>query len=184
LAFIGKGGTNMDRSKCKQIADAVLKAVKDIESTFNVKASYSTGRYGDTSCQLKFEFADVAADGMAQEGQYLVCQGPNHTGCHRIIDGPQEGDTRAAKAWELAVLDGLPADGLGKVFTFRGTEYKVTGYKPNCKYNIIAERVHDGRGFKFEALAVFRRPQGRPAFAWSESGSSPRSKGQGYRPMA
>jgi len=154
LAFIGKGGTNMDRSKCKQIADAVLKAVKDIESTFNVKASYSTGRYGDTSCQLKFEFADVAAD------------------------------TRAAKAWELAVLDGLPADGLGKVFTFRGTEYKVTGYKPNCKYNIIAERVHDGRGFKFEALAVFRRPQGRPAFAWSESGSSPRSKGQGYRPMA
>lgn len=32
-----------------------------------------------------------------QEGQYLICQGPNHTGCHRIIDGPQEGDKKGPR---------------------------------------------------------------------------------------
>jgi hypothetical protein len=52
--------------------------------------------------------------------------------------------------------NGAPEDGLGKAFVFRGEQYKVTGYKPGCKYNVTAERVRDGRGFKFEAISAFK----------------------------
>lgn len=119
----------MDRSRCKTLTDAVLNALKGVEEEFNVKVSYRGGNYGSSNCQLKFEFAEVGEDG--------------------------EVKTRAAEAWKLAVLDGLPEGGLGSLFSFRGRLYKVTGYKPGCKYNITAERQPDKRGFKFEAAAAF-----------------------------
>jgi len=37
--------------------------LKDVEAKFGVKASYKGGNYGDSNCQLKFEFAEVADDG-------------------------------------------------------------------------------------------------------------------------
>jgi hypothetical protein len=120
----------MDRDKCKLLSAAALAALEGVERQFGVKAAYRGGSYGTGNCRLRFEFAEITKDGMAQ--------------------------TAAAEAWQLAVMHGLPKDGLGKVFEFRGKQYKVTGYKPGCKFNIVADRVSDGKGFKFQSSAAFK----------------------------
>jgi hypothetical protein len=120
----------MDRDKCRLMGEVALDVLKGLEKQFGVKAAYRGGSYGTSNCRLKFEFAEITKDGVAQ--------------------------TQAAENWKLAVMAGLPKDGLGKVFEFRGKQYKVVGYKPGCKFNIVADRMSDGKGFKFQSSAAFK----------------------------
>jgi len=54
-----------------------------------------------------------------------------------------------------AAFYGLKPEDLGRVFSQHGTAYKITGLAPNAsRYPILAERVHDGKGFKFTADGV------------------------------
>ena len=121
----------MDRSKCKLIEDEALDALKVlIEEKFGVKVSFKGGRFDNGMAQLKFEFAEVKADGSVSSQE-------------------------AEDYKRLASLCGLPADGMGKEFVFRGSSYKVVGMKPRSKYSILAERQPDGKRFKFEPRTAF-----------------------------
>ena len=120
----------MDRAKCKMIEAEAVEALQVLlGEKHGVKVSFKGGQIGGGFCVLKFEFAEVAKDGTVE--------------------------TKEATAYKLwASLHGLPADGIGKAFAFRGKQYKVVGLKPGCKYNIVAER-DDGKRFCFEARSAF-----------------------------
>ena len=50
---------------------------------------------------------------------------------------------------------GLPPDCLGDEFKRAGVTYRITGANPKCRrYPITAERISDGKGFKFPAEDV------------------------------
>lgn len=120
----------MDRQKCKLITEAVEEAIRaaGIEEKFGVKASYGGGNYSPASTILKFKFEELASDGSNKAAQ---------------------------EDWKLAVLMGMPEDGLGKEFAFRGQRFKVVGFKSRAKYNVCAERLPDGKIFRFEARTPF-----------------------------
>jgi len=120
----------MDRQKCKLVTEASVNALKGLEEKFGVKITSKGGRYDNGMAQLKFEFAEVKADGSVS--------------------------TEASEAYrQLAKFYDLPEDGLGKVFQFRRRQYKVVGLKPRSKCSILAERLPDGRMFKFEPKTAF-----------------------------
>jgi len=120
----------MDRTKCRLVSDAALKALKTIEEQFKVKVSPARGSFSNSNCVLKFEFAEMSSDGQAM--------------------------TRKADNWRYAEMMGLPKDGIGKEFKFRGRTYKVTGFRPRAKYSIIAARQPDGKDFCFQPRQAFR----------------------------
>lgn len=90
----------------------------------------TSARYGGTSFTLKFEFAKVGEDGEAL--------------------------TKERKAWALhAPANGLPEDAVGTEFEANGDTFRITGWNTRAKkYPVQAERVSDGRGFKFPARSV------------------------------
>jgi hypothetical protein len=72
------------------------------------------------------------------------------------ITAPED-DARHAKALfdVCAPRFGLKPEDFGRTFSFRGSDYRVTGIAPRgASYPVLAERVRDGRGFKFPASAV------------------------------
>lgn len=121
----------MDRNKCRLIEEAALEAMKVLlEDKFGVKVAYKGGRFDEGMAQLRFEFAEVKGDGSVA--------------------------TQYAEDYKrMASLYGLPADGMGKEFVFRGKSYKVVGLKPRSKYSIVGERQSDGKQFKFEPRTAF-----------------------------
>lgn len=120
----------MDRNRCRQIEDSALKAMKGIEKELGIKITFKGGQIGSSFCVLKYEFAEVKADGSVE--------------------------TREATNYKLyAKSYGLPEDGMGKTFMFRGRQYKVAGMKPGCKYNIIGVRQPDGKTFCFQDRTAF-----------------------------
>lgn len=127
----------MDREKCRIISEAALKALKSLEEQFKVKISPARGTFSSGNCVLKFEFAEVDASGVAK--------------------------TRKADNWIYAVMMGLPKDGIGKEFKFRGHSYKVSGFRPRAKHSIIAARQPDGKEFCFQPSLAFpdcKKPYG------------------------
>lgn len=67
----------------------------------------------------------------------------------------------------VASLVGLEAEDFGREFTVRGETYRVTGVNLKApKFPVLAERVSDGRGFKFPEPTV-RVAFGRPANRWA-----------------
>jgi hypothetical protein len=64
--------------------------------------------------------------------------------------------TKEAEAWKrLASMYGLDPEALGKTFTYGGKEYKITGLATRRgRFPVQADRVSDGRGFKFPVEAV------------------------------
>ena len=82
---------------------------------------------------LKTEVAIVGEDGMAQ--------------------------TADRKDFErFAPSYGVSADALGKTFESRGETFRLTGLNPNRpKYPFNAERVRDGKSFKFGDSTIARK---------------------------
>jgi hypothetical protein len=129
----------MDRQKCRNMENAGLAALKGLEDMFGVKISFKGGRFDHDLAKLTFEFAEVKADGSVA--------------------------TEAATNYKMyAKLSGLPADGLGRVFGFRSRSYKVIGFKPRSKYSILAQRLPDGKTFKFEPRTAFPELLCKPLF--------------------
>ena len=64
--------------------------------------------------------------------------------------------TPEASAFEsMAKLYGFDAGDLGRTFRTGGVDYRITGLKPRARrYPVTADRVSDGRGFKFPADVV------------------------------
>jgi hypothetical protein len=121
----------VERAKCRLIENESVEALQTLlGDKFGVKVSFKGGQIGGGFCVLRFEFAEVKKDGSVE--------------------------SREASAYkQYASMYGLPADGIGKAFQFRGKQYKVAGMKPGCKYSILAERQPDGKRFCFEARTAF-----------------------------
>lgn len=68
-------------------------------------------------------------------------------------------ETKESKAFALhAPLHGVDASWLGQTFESRGETFRVTGWNTRAhKMPVQAERVRDGRGFKFGASTLRNR---------------------------
>jgi hypothetical protein len=125
-----------DRATAKQAADVIVAALKaaGLEGTMGVSLRYAGGTYGSDTFTVK-----VA----------LTLAEPSPAAA-------------AARAQDAALLN-LPADVVGRTFTAQGTEYKVTGLNiGRPRFPVSADRVRDGKAFKFPVDAV-RRGMGLPA---------------------
>ena len=84
--------------------------------------------------------------------------GANGTLKFEMATVTSDGDvlTPEAQAFKtLAHKYGFEPEDLGTVFRYQGTDYRITGLKTRRpKFPISAERVSDGRGFKFPVFAV------------------------------
>ena len=118
----------MDRQQTKKIAEAAEKALAAVAEEFGVQVVGKGGTFLDGSCILKFEFAEVSADG--------------------VVNNKEADDFK-----HYAGRYGLEAEDLGAEFTIGVHTYKIVGCKPrSSKYPIICER--DGKRYKLPALDV------------------------------
>lgn len=126
----------MDRQRVRLIQEWVVETLKQagMETKFGVKLQPNGSRYGSTYANIKLEVSEVGKDGVVQ--------------------------TRDAESWKMcAKFMGLPEDGLGKTFEFKGNIYRVSGLNPKArvKYNVSADRVSDGKTFRFQADMVAKK---------------------------
>ena len=120
------------RDLCRRLRPDMDEALATIADKFGGDFQTTNMTYSDTGITIKVEFALRGEDG-------------------------EKVDPRIAKfraAWrDWPIGDGvytLPADTLDKVFTHRGTEYKVAGFNSRArKMPIVCIRVSDGREYKF-----------------------------------
>lgn len=60
-----------------------------------------------------------------------------------------------------AEMEGLPADGLGSTFIFRGVRHTILGYNPRApKFAILAKSERDGKTYRFPVATVKAGLQG------------------------
>lgn len=75
-----------------------------------------------------------------------------------VLSESGEVQTPERMAWKtVATAYGFQVDDLDKVFRVGGKAYKISGIKPSrSQYPISADRVPDGKGFKFPTAEVLR----------------------------
>jgi hypothetical protein len=116
----------MTRQQCKNIQVAALAALASLEAKFGIKVSCKHGSFGDTHCELKFQFAEINEAGQVETAE-------------------------ASHFKFMAEYSGgkLKPEDLGRSFQSRGYTYTITGWnRRKCKRPILAKR-EDGAGFKF-----------------------------------
>ncbi len=120
--------TKMTRASCRIFKDEMLKALQSIADKHGVTVAYDGGSYSNTHVTSKIKW-EVVTETVGTDG--------------------------TSKAVPADFAANAPAYGLlpehyGAIFTSGRTEYRITGIKPSrYKYPISAERVKDGKGFKF-----------------------------------
>ena len=119
-----------NRATCRELsAEAVRVLQEHFGNRVHVKAN--NGTIGISNYMAKIEFANIAADGVAET---------------QVV----RDFCRLAPTW------GLTSNHLGAEFTSRGRRFKICGAKPKSyKYPILADRLnHDGipsgQVFKFQ----------------------------------
>lgn len=119
------------RNDFREIAEAVLDAVRPLEETFGVRATLGRGTFG-TTAGVKIEFARVSKEGTAE--------------------------TKERQAFrEYASIFGLTLDMLDRTFRVGGDEYRITGLNPNArKMPVHAVMTRNGKTYTFTAAAVAR----------------------------
>jgi hypothetical protein len=69
-------------------------------------------------------------------------------------------DLRKDKFETYCPVCGLTPEDFGRIFTVAGKQYKIVDVKPsNRKYPVIAQRLSDGKSFKFPVSEVKRGEQ-------------------------
>jgi len=127
-----------DRASVKLTRGRLEEALKGFgeELGCQVHVGNATFDHDGTNCTFKVELAVVGAGGVVQTKEMSNFR-------------------------QLAVLYGLKPEDLDAEFSARGEKYRITGANPKSgKYPIIAERVKDGKAFKFSE-AVVRSALGR-----------------------
>lgn len=119
----------MDRQTTKRLAEASEKALKAVADEFGVAVRYKSGSYDSNIATLRFEFAEVSADGAVH--------------------------TRESAAFtHLARAYGLRAEMLGAEFKVATRTYTITGLNTRASKMPIQATRDDGRSFKFPAEVV------------------------------
>lgn len=116
-------------------------ALTEIADKFGVKISYKSGSFARDGSNATIKFEIVAPD--AKTGGFV---------------------SREAQDFKrFATQYGFKPEDLGSTFKVRREEFRITGLKTRRpKFPISAERVKDGKKFKFPADAV--RRSGQPKF--------------------
>ena len=120
----------MNKPACQVIKNAILKALKEVESEYGVKIDTKGGRFTDTSFTFPMEISVI------KNGKVL---------------------SKEATAFsELAELYGFKKTDLGRTFKSRVNIYEITGISTrNRKYKLLAKRS-DGFKVKFVHTEVAR----------------------------
>ena len=139
-----------DRDSVKLTRGRLEEALKGFgeELGCEVKVGNATFDRDGGYCTFKLELAVVGAGGVVQTKEMSSFR-------------------------QLAVLWGLKPEDLGAEFSARGEKYRIVGANPKSgKYPIIADRVKDGKSFKFSD-AVVRSALGRTSLPKPARGERP-----------
>lgn len=142
--------TNFNRLTLDELRRKLDAAAKLVGDNLGIKIAVGGIKFTPTNCTIKLEAAVI-----------------DTTGAVAVV--------RTREVEDFAAFCGmfsLRTDDLGKDFVFRGCLYRITGLKPSApKFPVIAERVHDKKGFKFPAHAVLvglgRPPSPAGRLPWS-----------------
>lgn len=114
----------LNKKFVSQISDEALAALKKVAKAHGLTVTGGGGSFSDTDATLRFKFT-----------------APN---------APTRDEKIAENFKNGATLFGLKPEHFGAEFFVKGTVYKIVGLAPNRpKFPIIAERVKDGKKFKF-----------------------------------
>lgn len=120
----------IDRAFLRDFNKDAVAALEKVAAEHGVSLKQGTSRYSDTNATIKFELSAISTSG-------------------EVLTPEAQAFKRSADQF------GLHADDLGGTFLARGTKYRITGLKTRRpKYPVTAERVSDGRSFKFPASSV------------------------------
>lgn len=121
--------TTFDRAAHRTLSAAINQALKSVGDTYGVDLTCAGGLHGTNKGMVKVEVV-VRDNGSGISG----VQADFNRTCHWF---------------------GLKPSDYGRQFSVDGTIYKITGVNPNApKYPIMAERLYDGRSFKFTESGV------------------------------
>ncbi len=121
----------MNRNTARAIERQVLALLAPMESDGQLKITAKGGTIGETFVNLRIEFAEVAANGIAESRE-------------------------AADFKALAKFHGLSADDFGKQFVSRGERFTIVGLKPKSHKFPILGQNRSGTIYKFPAESVKR----------------------------
>jgi hypothetical protein len=128
----------IDRKMLRSFNADALEALKAVAAKHGVTIEQKNGSFArdGSNATVKFELATVGSDGQAQ--------------------------TKGAQSFKQnAALFGIDPNALGTTFMHQGTEYRITGLVTRRpKYPVSAERVSDGRSFKFPSKVVSVKARG------------------------
>jgi hypothetical protein len=132
----------IDRTFLKAFSADAQKALEDVAELYGISIDYKSASFARDGANATLKFEIVAPD-------------------------PTTGEALSREAQDFKLLahrHGFEPEDLGSEFTVSGTVYKITGLKPRRhKYPICADRVSDGRSFKFPAETIKR--SGQPRFS-------------------
>lgn len=121
--------TSIDRCNHQILSDAFVKALKGVCDQYGVDVEGSGGTLGSGTGVIKLS-VNVRDNGAGVAGK--------------------QAEWDRFCAW----IDMKPED-FGREFTWRGQRYRIVGVlRGGHKYNLSADRVYDGRSFKFVASHV------------------------------
>jgi len=119
--------SQINRKTARQIGDDAMAALDEVANKHGLSVTQKGGSYDNSHFTFKADFSVMNEDGMAltQEAKDLQ---------------------------QLYKQYGFMENPLGQTFKSHGEEFRITGLKVRAtKHPITAERVRDGRGFKFPA---------------------------------
>jgi hypothetical protein len=119
----------MDKQKCNAIAAAAKKALEAVATEFNLTVTDKGGNFDLGSTLLKFEFAELGEDGVAQTREATDF-------------------TMFAQQYNLEPTD------LGKEFVSGTERYTIVGLKRRARKMPILATRKDGKTYKFAAPMV------------------------------
>ena len=123
----------MNRETAKKIGETIEAALQSVGEELGVQIRARGGSFSATACQIKLEVSEISEEGVAKTPE------------------------RAAFV-QQAIYYGLSPLDLDQEFKAKdGTVYRIVGLSPRKrKYPIVAERMSDGKLYKFGQETVVR----------------------------
>ena len=129
--------TEFTRPVCRALNEDVRKALQSVADKHGLKLDEKGASFRAYECSVGFKF---------------VIDKQNSSG---VTMNKEAQDFLRYAALPFGALSEFTEDDLGAVFHSSGDQFKIVGYKSRAKkYPILAERVSDGKRYKFTAAMV------------------------------